>query len=148
MNLLQTIGWFLLALTLLVFVHELGHYLAARWCGVRVLRFSIGFGPALLRWRVGADRTEWTLSAIPLGGYVKMLDERDTPTADLSPEDAPRAFSRKPLRQRALIVAAGPAANFLLAIAVYAVLNLSGAQEPVAVLAAPKPDTPAMAWPL
>lgn len=145
MNLLQTIGWFLLALTLLVFVHELGHYLAARWCGVRVLRFSIGFGPALLRWRVGADRTEWTLSAIPLGGYVKMLDEHDTPTTNLSPEDAPRAFSRKPLRQRALIVAAGPAANFLLAIAVYAVLNLAGTQEPVAVLAAPKADTPAAA---
>lgn len=143
MTLLQTVGWFLLALTLLVFVHELGHYSVARWFGVRVLKFSIGFGPVIARWHVGADRTEWALSAFPLGGYVKMLDEREDPEAVLASPDAGRAFSRKPLWQRALIVAAGPAANFLLAILLYAALNLHGIPEPVARLAAPAAGTPA-----
>lgn len=143
MTLLQTIGWFLFALTLLVFVHELGHYLVARWCGVKVLKFSIGFGPVLARWRVGADRTEWVLSAMPLGGYVKMLDEREDPDAVRSEADATRAFSRKPLSRRALIVAAGPAANFLLAVLLYAGLNLHGVPEPVARLASPEAGTPA-----
>ena len=77
MSFLQTLLAFLAALTLLIFVHELGHYLVARWCGVRVLRFSIGFGRPLFTWRLGADREEWVVSAIPLGGYVKMLDERE-----------------------------------------------------------------------
>jgi regulator of sigma E protease len=143
MPLLQTIGWFLLALTLLVFVHELGHYAVARWFGVRVLKFSIGFGPVLLRWHVGRDRTEWALSAVPLGGYVKMLDEREDPEAVRASPDADRAFSRKPLWQRSLIVAAGPAANFLLAILLYAGLNLHGTPEPVARLAVPPAGSPA-----
>ncbi|MFM7568863.1 MAG: site-2 protease family protein, partial [Betaproteobacteria bacterium] len=70
MSLLQTVLAFLVALTLLIFVHELGHFAVARWCGVKVLRFSIGFGPALWSRRFGADRTEWVVAAIPLGGYV------------------------------------------------------------------------------
>ena len=145
MNLLQTVGSFLVALTILVFVHELGHYLAARWCGVKVLRFSIGFGPSLLRWHVGRDRTEWTLAAIPLGGYVKMLDERENPDTPPAPEELHRAFGRQPLSRRALIVAAGPIANFLLAIVLYATLNLSGVQEPVARLDIPATGTAAAA---
>jgi len=134
---LQTLASFLIALTLLVFVHELGHYLAARWCGVKVLRFSVGFGRPLLSWRVGPDRTEWTLAAIPFGGYVKMLDERETPTTDIPAADLARAFSRQSLGRRALIVVAGPLANFLLAIGLYGALNLIGVQEPAAVLAEP-----------
>lgn len=145
MNFLQTLLSFLAALTLLIFVHEMGHYLVARWCGVKVLRFSIGFGRPLLSWRVGPDRTEWTLSAIPLGGYVRMLDERETPTAQIPAADLPRAFTRQRLSRRALIVVAGPAANFLLAIALYALLNGIGVQEPAARIDAPAAGTAAAA---
>ena len=120
---LQTLVAFLAALTLLIFVHELGHYLVARWCGVKVLRFSIGFGKPLARWHVGPDRTEWTLAMIPLGGYVRMLDERESQDSPIPANELSRAFSRKPLSQRAAIVAAGPLANFLLAILLYAVLG-------------------------
>lgn len=137
MNFVQTLLSFLLALTILIFVHELGHYLVARWCGVKVLRFSIGFGKPLLTWRVGADRTEWSVSAIPLGGYVKMLDEREQGTDAIAPEELPRAFTQQPLGRRALIVAAGPVANFLLAIALYGMLNGVGVQEPAARVGAP-----------
>ncbi|MFM8556994.1 MAG: site-2 protease family protein, partial [Betaproteobacteria bacterium] len=123
MSLLQTVLAFLVALTLLIFVHELGHFAVARWCGVKVLRFSIGFGPALWTRRFGADRTEWVVAAIPLGGYVQMLDERDSDAAEpIADADLPRAFSRQPLAQRSMIVAAGPIAHFLLAIALYAAL--------------------------
>ncbi|MCP5264588.1 MAG: RIP metalloprotease RseP [Burkholderiaceae bacterium] len=145
MSLLQTLIAFLVALTLLIFVHELGHYLVARWCGVKVLRFSIGFGKPLLSWRVGPDRTEWTLSAIPLGGYVKMLDEREQPTEEIPPEELPRAFTRKSLKARSAIVAAGPAANFLLAILLYAMLGWIGVDEPVAVVDRPPAGTAAQA---
>ena len=131
-----TIVSFLVALTLLIFVHELGHYLAARRCGVKVLRFSIGFGKPLLRWRVGPDQTEWAIGAVPLGGYVKMLDERDQDVA-IAPADRERAFNRKPLWARSVVVIAGPAANFLLAIALYALLGFAGVEEPVPMLAAP-----------
>ncbi|MGE0806847.1 MAG: RIP metalloprotease RseP [Burkholderiaceae bacterium] len=143
MSFIQTLIAFLAALTLLIFVHELGHYLVARWCGVKVLRFSIGFGKPLLRWHVGPDRTEWTLAAIPLGGYVRMLDERETDTAQIAPADLPRAFSRKPLSQRAAIVVAGPLANFLLAIVLFAVLGWAGTPAPAALFAAPAAGTPA-----
>ena len=145
MTFLQTLLSFLVALTLLIFVHEMGHYLVARWCGVKILRFSIGFGRPLARWTVGADRTEWTLSAIPLGGYVRMLDEREQSTESIAPEDLPRAFTRQPLSRRALIVLAGPAANFLLAIVLYALLNAVGVQEPSARLDAAAPGTAAAA---
>lgn len=137
MNMLHTLLSFLIALTVLIFVHEMGHYLVARWCGVKVLRFSIGFGKPLARWSVGPDRTEWTLSAIPLGGYVRMLDERDPPEGGIPAAELSRAFTRKPLSRRALIVAAGPAANFLLAILLYLLLNTVGVMEPAARLDAP-----------
>ncbi|HZH06799.1 MAG TPA: RIP metalloprotease RseP [Lautropia sp.] len=138
---MTTLLSFLFALALLVFIHELGHYSIARWCGVKVLRFSIGFGKPLVTWRVGADRTEWSLSPIPLGGYVKMLDERED--GEVDPKDAHRAFNRQSLAKRSAIVVAGPAANFLLAIFLYGVLAMSGLQEPAPVLGAPPAGTPA-----
>ncbi|MFT3804072.1 MAG: RIP metalloprotease RseP [Burkholderiaceae bacterium] len=136
MNLLSTIVAFLVALTILIFIHELGHYLVARWCGVKVLRFSIGFGKTLFARHVGPDRTEWAISAIPLGGYVKMLDERET-TTPIDPRDLPRAFTQQSVGKRAAIVAAGPLANFLLAIVLYWVVYVIGVQEPVPVIAPP-----------
>ncbi len=115
---LSTIFYFLIAITILVAVHEFGHYYVARRCGVRVLRFSIGFGSRLFKW---TDRhgTEFAISSIPLGGYVKMLDERE---GEVAPEDLPYAFTSKPVWQRILIALAGPLANFLLAIVLYWVL--------------------------
>ena len=124
---MTTLIAFLFALGVLVFVHELGHYLVARWCGVKILRFSIGFGKPLLTWKVGRDQTEWSLSPIPLGGYVRMLyEEEGTP---IDPSEVHRAFNRLSLPKRAAVVVAGPAANFLLAIVLYAVLGMSGLQE-------------------
>ena len=115
----------LIALGVLVTIHEFGHFWVARRCGVKVLRFSVGFGAPLLRWH---DRqgTEFVVAAIPLGGYVKMLDERegDVPEALLA-----QAFNRKSVRQRIAIVAAGPLANFLLAILFFWVLALLGSQQ-------------------
>jgi len=143
MSFLQTLVSFLVALTLLIFVHELGHYLVARWCGVKVLRFSIGFGKPLFTWRVGPDRTEWAISAIPLGGYVKMLDEREQPAQEIPPQDLPRAFTRQSLGRRSAIVAAGPIANFLLAILLYLLLNAVGVQEPAPIVAEPPQHTSA-----
>ncbi|HNE16742.1 MAG TPA: site-2 protease family protein, partial [Rhodocyclaceae bacterium] len=83
---------FLLALGILIVVHEFGHYQVARWCGVKVLRFSLGFGKPLMLWRAGADRTEWAIAAFPLGGYVKMLDERE---GQVPTEELHRAFNRQ-----------------------------------------------------
>ncbi len=144
---MQTILAFIVALGILIYVHEMGHYLAARACGVKVLRFSIGFGRPLLRWvSRHRDRTEWTLAAIPLGGYVKMLDERERdPERDppYDPADLPRAFNRQPVGKRIAIVAAGPVANFLLAIMLYFTLFAGGMQEPAPVLAAPVAGTAA-----
>lgn len=142
---MQTLLAFILALGILIYVHEMGHYLAARACGVKVLRFSIGFGRPLLRWvSRHRDRTEWTLAAIPLGGYVKMLDERERdPERDppLDYDDLPRAFNRQPVGKRFAIVAAGPLANFLLAIVLYFTLFAGGMEEPAPVLAAPAAGT-------
>src|SRR5437660_251524 len=89
MSLLQTIVAFIVALGVLIVVHEYGHYIVARLCGVKVLRFSVGFGRALATWRLGADRTEWVVAAIPFGGYVKMLDEREGP---VEPAELERGF--------------------------------------------------------
>ena len=121
-SLIFTILSFVLALGILITVHEFGHFWVARRCGVKVLRFSIGFGPSLLRWRDRLD-TEYSIAAIPLGGYVKMLDEREgeVPAAELE-----QAFNRKPVMQRIAVVSAGPLANFLLAIAVYWGLFMAG----------------------
>jgi len=107
--------WFIVAVSLLVTVHEYGHYWVARRLGFKVLRFSVGFGKPLLRKVAGADRTEYVVAAIPLGGYVKMLDEREgpVPSADLE-----RSFTRKPPWQRILVLLAGPAFNILFAIIV------------------------------
>ena len=138
MSLLHTIASFVVALGLLIVVHELGHYVVARWCGVKVLRFSVGFGRALVTRRVGADRTEWVIAAVPLGGYVKMVDERE---GDVAPADLPRAFNRQTVWKRFAIVAAGPVANFLLAIALYWCLFMSGVQEAKPILAAPEAGT-------
>jgi regulator of sigma E protease len=122
MDLLQTIFFTLIALGVLVSFHEFGHFWVARRCGVKVQRFSIGFGPALLRWRDSQD-TEFVLAALPLGGYVKMLDERE---GEVAVEDLPHAFTQKSVWQRLAIVAAGPAANFLLAVVALWIVFLSG----------------------
>lgn len=130
---MTTLLAFLAALALLIAVHEWGHYRVARACGVKVLRFSIGFGRVLWR-RVGRDGTEFTLSALPLGGYVRMLDERDGPVA---PHERAQAFNQRPLRQRAAIVAAGPAANWVLAVLLFAAVAWLGTEVPKAVLGTP-----------
>ncbi|MFV0283877.1 MAG: RIP metalloprotease RseP [Castellaniella sp.] len=136
---LLTLFSFLLALGLLVTFHELGHYWVARRAGVPIVRFSVGFGRVLLR-RHDRHGTEWALSAIPLGGYVKMLDEAP-PDADEATRRA--VFNAQPLCRRVAVVAAGPVANLLLAAVIYAFLGMWGTQEPAAVLAAPPAGTPA-----
>ena len=129
-----TIVAFIVALGLLVAIHEYGHYRMAIACGVRVLRFSVGFGKTLLRWTPKGSTTEFVLAAIPLGGYVKMLDEREAPVA---PEDRHLAFNTQPLKSRVAIVAAGPLANLVLAVVLYAVVNWSGVEQPKAILGTP-----------
>lgn len=131
---LLTVVAFVVALGLLIAVHEYGHYRVAVACGVKVLRFSVGFGKPLLRWQPKGSPTEFVIGAVPLGGYVRMLDEREAPVAA---EERHLAFNTQPLRSRAAIVAAGPAANLLLAIALYAAVNWSGVEEPKAYLASP-----------
>ncbi len=142
MSLLQTLVAFVVALGVLIVVHEYGHYLAARLCGVKVLRFSVGFGRPLALWRRGADGTEWVIAAVPFGGYVKMLDEREAPVA---PEEASRSFNRQSVWRRFCIVVAGPLFNFVFAIAVYAGLYMYGLPEARPVLAEPPAGTPAAA---
>ncbi len=112
----QTLLAFFLAIGLLVVVHEFGHYFAARLCNVKVLRFSLGMGKILFSRRFGKDQTEWAVSLLPLGGYVKLLDSREVDISTLPPEDAKREFNSQPVWKRMLIVAAGPFANFFLAI--------------------------------
>ena len=129
-----TIVAFIVALGLLVAIHEYGHYRMAIACGVRVLRFSVGFGKTLLRWTPKGSSTEFVLAAFPLGGYVKMLDEREAPVA---PEDRHLAFNTQPLMSRVAIVAAGPLANLLLAVLLYALVNWSGVEQPRAILGTP-----------
>jgi len=128
------------AIALLVVFHELGHYWVARRCGVRVLRFSVGFGKVIYRKRFANSDTEWVISAIPLGGYVKMLDERE---GEVAAEDLPYAFNRQPVLQRMAIVAAGPLANFLLAIMLYWILFVHGVPGLKPVLGEVPPGSPA-----
>ena len=111
MNIVINIFAFILAIGILVTFHELGHFWMAKLLGVRVLRFSVGFGKSLFKFK--KNNTEYMLAAIPLGGYVKMLDEREGPVLD---QDKPFAFNRQPLWARFLIVLAGPLANFVFAI--------------------------------
>ena len=138
MNLALTILAFLATLGPLIVFHELGHYWVARACGVKVLRFSVGFGKPLAKIVRGRDRTEWVLAAIPFGGYVAMLDEREVDATQIAPADLARAFNRQPVWKRIAIVAAGPLANLLLAIALYAGINLHGVEEPRALFATPE----------
>jgi len=133
-----TIVAFIVALGLLIAVHEYGHYRVAVACGVKVLRFSVGFGKSLYTWksrkpRPGQD-TEFVIGAFPLGGYVKMLDEREGP---VDASERHRAFNTQPLKSRVAIVAAGPLANLLLAVLLYAIVNWMGMQEPEPVLGSP-----------
>src|SRR5574340_767477 len=116
MSLLFTLAAFAVTLGILIVVHEYGHYYVARRCGVKVLRFSIGFGKPLWSKRFSPDGTEWVLAAFPAGGYVKMVDEREDTVA---PADLPYAFNRQPLLHRFAIVLAGPLANLLLAVLLY-----------------------------
>ena len=131
---LLTVVAFVVALGVLIAVHEWGHYRVAVACGVKVLRFSVGFGKPLLRWQPKGSPTEFVLGAFPVGGYVRMLDEREAPVPS---QERHLAFNTQPLRSRVAIVAAGPIANLLLAILLYSVVNWNGVQEPRAVLASP-----------
>ena len=132
MMLIQTILAFLVVLGILVVVHELGHYSVARLCGVKVLRFSVGMGKVVWSRRFGPDQTEWAISALPLGGYVKMLDAREQDLNGLTQEERRREFTSQNVWRRIAIVAAGPLANFLLAILIFAGLYSYGIPEPVA----------------
>lgn len=140
MSITYTILSFVIALGILITFHEFGHYLIARWNNVKVLRFCVGFGQPIFRKRWGKDQTEWVIAAIPLGGYVKMLDENE---GKVAPEDLPRAFNRQPVTRRFAIVAAGPIANFLLAVVLYWLLFILGVSGMKAVLGPVEPETPA-----
>jgi regulator of sigma E protease len=131
---MTTVIAFLVTLGVLVVVHEYGHYRVAVACGVKVLRFSVGFGRVLWSRRRGPDQTEFALCALPLGGYVRMLDSREDA---VNPDETHRAFDHRPLRQRVAIVAAGPLANLLLAVLLYAMSHWIGVDEPRAILSTP-----------
>jgi regulator of sigma E protease len=139
-DLAYKIAAFLVTLGILVVFHELGHYVVARWCGVKVLRFSVGFGRVVWSRKAGPDQTEWAVSAIPLGGYVKMADERE---GDVAPADLARAFNRQSVWKRIAIVAAGPIANLLLAVVLYAGTFIVGVPGQRAVIAEPASTTAA-----
>jgi regulator of sigma E protease len=134
---------FLVAISILVAVHEFGHYWVAKKLGFKVLRFSIGFGKPLLT-RVGkdADRTEYCLAAIPLGGYVKLLDERE---GNVAPEDLHRSFTRRPISHRVAVLLAGPAMNLLFAALLYAILAMVGTETVKPVVGQVRLDSPAAA---
>jgi len=142
MDIIQKLLAFLVVLGVLVVFHELGHFWVARLVGVKVLRFSVGFGRVVWSRRFGPDRTEWALSAVPLGGYVKMADERE---GDVAPADLPRAFNRQSVGKRIAIVAAGPIANLVLAIFLFAGTYVAGVPGQRALLASPSLGTAAAA---
>jgi regulator of sigma E protease len=148
-------GWivpFLFGLSVVVFFHELGHFLVARWCGVRVLVFSVGFGPELLGF-TDKRGTRWKISAIPLGGYVKFLGDDNAASvpdqaavAGMTEEERRVSFFHKPVGQRAAVVAAGPLANFVLAIVIFAtIFTLYGKQTTAAQVDTVQPNSPAAA---
>ena len=140
MNFLYTVAAFLVTLGCLIVIHELGHFWVARLCNVKVLRFSVGFGKPVWWRETGPDRTQWAIAAFPLGGYVKMLDERE---GHVDPREAHRAFNRQSVLRRFAIVLAGPMANFVLAIVLYWVLFIYGVPGLKAVLGPPPQGTPA-----
>jgi regulator of sigma E protease len=139
-DMIQKLLAFVVTLGVLVVFHELGHYLVARLVGVKVLRFSVGFGRIVWSRRYGGDGTEWALSAIPLGGYVKMVDERE---GEVLPADLPRAFNRQNVWRRIAIVAAGPIANLALAVLLFAAIYVVGVPAQRPLLAPPPATSPA-----
>ena len=137
---------FVFTLAVLIAIHEYGHFQVAKWCGVKVLKFSLGFGRPIYSKKFGTDQTEFLISALPFGGFVKMLDERELSEdekANINPSDLSRAFNRQNVFKRIMIVAAGPIANLLLAIALYWVLMLQGTTGIKPVLADVKYGSPA-----
>ena len=134
----MTVLAFLVAIVVLVAIHELGHFSVARWCGVKVLRFSVGFGPRLWRWTSPTSGTEFVVGTLPFGGYVKMLDEREAP---VEAHERAQAFNTQPLRSKAAIVLAGPVANLILAVALYSCVNWSGIQMAQAIVGKPPQDS-------
>lgn len=129
---------FIAAISILVAVHEFGHYIVGRWCGMKVLRFSIGFGKTIWTRVGGKDRTEYCLSAIPLGGYVRFLDSREGP---IDPEDEGRAFNQRPILARIVVLLAGPAFNFLFAAVAYWILLSGGVMLLKPAVGAVSPDS-------
>ncbi|HHB11961.1 MAG TPA: RIP metalloprotease RseP [Chromatiales bacterium] len=142
MSALFNLAAFVVTIGILVTFHEFGHFWVARRLGIRVLRFSVGFGRALWKKVAGADRVEYVIAAIPLGGYVKMLDEREGPVPEA---ERPRAFNRQPVWKRMAVVSAGPAANLLLAVIVYWCMYMVGVQGLRPVVGEVLPGTPAAA---
>ena len=141
-NFLYYLAAFTLILGVLIIVHEYGHYIVARWVGVKVLRFSVGFGRALWSKQIGRDGTVWAIGIFPLGGYVKMLDERE---GDVHPKEVHRSFNRQSVWRRMAIVAAGPVANLFLAIFIYWGLFWHGMEELKPILGTPVAASPAAA---
>jgi regulator of sigma E protease len=143
MRIVIFIAAFLVAIGILVAVHEFGHYWVAKKLGFKVLRFSIGFGKPLLK-RVGhdRDRTEYCLAAIPLGGYVKLLDERE---GDVDPAELHRSFTRRPVTHRIAVLLAGPAMNLIFAALLYAILAMAGSEVVKPIVGQVRLDSPAAA---
>ena len=139
MSILQIILAAIIVLGPLIAIHEFGHFWTARRLGVKVLTFSIGFGPALAKWR-GKDGVDYQIAVIPLGGYVRMADERE---GEVPPEDIPKAFNRQPVWARMAIVAAGPLINLAFAVFLFWVLFLQGTETLKTVVGQVKPNTPA-----
>lgn len=140
LDLAYTLVAFVVAISILIAVHEFGHFWVAKRLGVKVLRYSIGFGRPLWRRVAGPDRTEYVIAALPLGGYVKMLDERE---GEVAPEERSRAFNRQPVGKRFAIVFAGPAFNFLFAILAYWMVFVVGVTGLKPVIGEVEPDSPA-----
>ena len=131
--------FFIIAISVLVAIHEYGHYIVGRWCGMKVLRFSIGFGKPIATWTGrGPDKTEYCLSAIPLGGYVRFLDSRE---GNVTAADDGRAFDQRPIPMRILVLLAGPVFNFLFAIFAYWVIFLSGVPSLLPAVGQVEPDS-------
>lgn len=138
MEILNNALFFLIAVAVLVSFHEFGHFIVARWLGVRVLKFSVGFGKTIWRWQKSPTETEYAVGAIPLGGYVRMLDERE---GEVATEERDQAFNRKSLSTRSLIVLAGPAANLLLAAVLYWLIGMMGSNDLKPVVGSVTPDS-------
>lgn len=140
MDIIQSIFAFIFAIGVLVTIHEFGHYWVAKKLGIKILRFSVGFGKPLWSKRFGADQTEFSIASIPLGGYVKMLDERE---GKVAPEEVDRAFNRQPVGSRIAVVVAGPLFNFIFAILAYGLMFVIGVSGQKPIIGQVLPDSPA-----